>query len=294
MDRHRFVPSTEALDQRTLLSSTGLFGQSGSSSTLTGSSASTHTPDTFNQKLLRIERIPYYLDNLQSKRFLSPATLQSLQTDILAVAADLHPAPPPVLRAFNLQIRKMLPKVSLSPQDVAKVNNLFGLVIRSEGATEQQVANLQKDMLSIAKADAASPNSVYLATNDYSIMVQGVSIIGRPIETPANPVLALGSGVRLKTAGFGGTRDPLPTFVGTYRTGSKVDPGTRVEISTLKGEVLGSGTVILGGQDAGHYRFTLDQPLQPGINWLRIRAVDAEGHLSTGSSVFAVKLVTSR
>jgi hypothetical protein len=289
MDRHRFVPSSEALDRRTLLSGTGLFGQS--SSTLTGS-LSVRTPDTFNEKLLRIQRVPYYLDHLQSNRFLPASTLQALQTDMVSVAAQLHPAPPPVLRSFNLQIRKMLPKVSLSPQDASKLNYLFGVVLRSEGATPQQVQNLSRDMISIAKADAASPNSVYLATNDYSIMVQGISIVGRRIEEPGRSVLARGSGVRAQTD-LGRTTEPQPTLVGNYRPNAKVDPGTRIQVIDLQGNVLGSGPVILSGTYAGRYRFTLDTPLQPGTNWLRTRAVDAEGHLSTPSPVFAIRLVGS-
>lgn len=292
MDRRRFVPTSEALDQRTLLSSTGLFGQS--SGAASNSPQGTHPPDTFNEKLLRIHRIPSYLENLQPGRFLSPTTLQSLQVDITAVAADLHVAPPPVLRAFNLQIRKMMPKVSLSPQDVNQINNLFGLVLESEGATPQQVTNLKNDMLALAKGDAASPNPVFLATNDYSILVQATSIIGHPIEAAGKPLLAQGSGVRLKTPGFGATSNPEPTFVGFYRPNAQVDPGTQIQILDLKGNVLGSGAVILSGSNQGRYHFSLDQPLQPGVNWLRIRAIDAEGHVSVPSPVFAIKLVGAK
>src|SRR6185437_7953961 len=98
MDRHRFVPSSETLDQRTLLSSTGLFGQSTASRALTGSAV--RLPDTFNEKLLRIQRVPFYLDHLQSERFLPPAALKSLQTNMVDVAARLHPAAPQSLRTF--------------------------------------------------------------------------------------------------------------------------------------------------------------------------------------------------
>ena len=288
MDRRRFVPSSEALDGRTLLSGTGLFGQSTAHS---ASSLSTRVPDTFNEKLLRIQRLPFYLDNLQSQRFLPKDTLQSLQTNITGVAAQLLPAPPAVLRAFNLQIRKMMPKVSLSPQDTVRINNLFGAVLRAEGASPQQVAKLQQNMLSIAKADAASPNPVYLATNDYSILVQGISIIGRRIEAVGRPLIALGTGVRVK-AGLDRTTDPTPTFVGTYRPSATVDPGTRIQIVDLNGNVLGSGAVLLSGGDGGRYRITLDTPLQPGVNWLRSQAIDAQGHTSKPSAVFAVNLVS--
>lgn len=291
MDRRRFVPTSEALDRRTLLSTTGLFGQSNAAGS--NSPQGSHPPDTFNEKLLRIQRIPSYLEKLQPGRFLSPTTMQSLQVDITDVAADLHVAPPPVLRAFNLQIRKMMPKVSLSPADVAKINNLFGVVLESEGATPQQVNNLKNDMLALAKADAASPNPVFLATNDYSILVQAVSIIGHPIESAAKPLLAQGSGERLKTPGFGATSNPTPTFVGNYRPNAQVDPGTRIQILDLQGNVLGSGAVMLSGSNQGRYHFSLDQPLKPGVNWLRVRAIDAEGHTSIPSSVFAIKLVGS-
>ncbi len=296
MDRRRFFPSSESLDARVLLS--GVFNQN-SALSMAASAQSSEFPDTYLQKLKRIERIPSYLNDLQPGRFLPADTIKNLQTDIAAVAANLettrtnvlNPQPVPELSAFNEQIRKMLPENSVSPKEAGEINQLFGAALAQAGATPQEQSNLQNDLSGIANADTSSPNPVYLTTNDYSILLQGIRILGRPIQTPDTPLLASGSGIRLKQAGEGATSNPTPTFVGYYRVGGVIDPGTQVQIINLQGQVLGSGEVPVSGANQGKYRFTLSEPLHMGLNWMRVQAVDVEGHVSVVSPVFAVKLV---
>ena len=135
MDRRRYVPSSEGLEGRELLSTAtatssanplgSLFGQPSATKTLPVDTAS-----TFRLKALRIEHLPYYLNQLQPGRDLPPAIMTNIQTDLFEVAANLHPTDPAVLDQFNLQIRDALPRQTLTTSNVAGLNHFFALAAR--------------------------------------------------------------------------------------------------------------------------------------------------------------------
>jgi hypothetical protein len=287
MDRRRFVPSTEGLEGRALLAS--LFGSTSS----TQSNAAQELPQTFKEKVRRIERLPFYLGQFLSGRYLPPDTIQQLQTDMLAVAGRLHPPGSPVLEGFNSRLRDVLPSNSLSVEDAAGLSQSFGAVLTDAGATPQQTQNLQDDMNALARNDANSPQPVFLATNDYTLVLETLLGVGRPIRRPAPPQLAAQNGTRVSPRA-GVTPKSEPTLVGTY------DAFTTIQIVDTSGNLYGSAEVHKNGatqvngtaQATGKYAVTLSKPLADGLYTLYARAVDAEGHMSPLSPSFKLKVIT--
>ena len=73
MDRRRYVPSTEGLEGRELLSGVN---------TLFGVQVTTNlnVPITLQQKEKRIEHLPYYMQQINPGRFLPKAEIEEIQS----------------------------------------------------------------------------------------------------------------------------------------------------------------------------------------------------------------------
>jgi hypothetical protein len=286
MDRRRFVPSTEGLEGRALL--TSLFGSASSSPPVSES-----IPMTFALKEARIERLPHYLETLRPGRFLPPDTIAHLKTDLLAIAAKLHTPGSAVLEGFNSRLREVMPSSSLSKADAAGLNRSFGVVVSAAGATPQQVQNLKNDMNALAKVDANSPQPVFLATNDYTIVLETILAVGRPIRRPTTPQLEVKNGVRVN-ANVGVTTLRQPVLVGTY------DSYATVQIVDANGSVYGGDVVKKNGptqsngvaQATGKYGIKIDRPLADGLYTFYVRAIDAEGNMSHYSPPFKLKVIS--
>jgi hypothetical protein len=286
MDRRRFVPSTEGLEGRALLAS--LFGNGTSNA-----NALDDIPMTFALKEARIERLPFFMEQFRPGRFLPADTIDQLKTDLLAVAAKLHRPKPATLDAFNSEIRDVISSSSLSVADAKGLSHSFGVVLTSAGATPQQVANLQRDMNELARVDANSPQPVFLATNDYTVVLETVLAVGRPIRRPSVPQLAAKNGQRVSpTVGVTTLRQPV--MVGNY------DAGATVQIVDTNGAVLGSAVVTKNGptqsngvaQATGRYEITFDKPLADGFYTFHLRAIDDHGNVSHDSPAFKLKVIT--
>ena len=197
MDRRRFVPSAEGLEGRALLASS-IFSFSKPNQNPTDS-----VPMTFALKEHRIERLPVYMEQIRSGRFLPPATIKKLQADLLAVATETHAPGAPasngyqVLNGFNSGLRQVNSHTSLSVEDAAVLKNSFENVLTDAGATPEAIANLKDDMNALTKNDVNSPQPVFLATNDYTIVLQTILGVGRPIRRPDSAQLAAGNGKRV-------------------------------------------------------------------------------------------------
>jgi hypothetical protein len=286
MDPRRFVPSTEGLEGRALL--TSIFGTSTSTVTVPD-----EVPATFALKEIRIERLPGHLEQIRPGRFLPPAAIAQLQTDLLAIAAKLHAPNPATLEGYNSRLREVMPSSSLSVADAAGLNHSFGVVVASAGATPQQVQNLQKDMNALAKVDANSPQPVFLATNDYTVVLETILAVGRPIRRPTVPQLAANNGVRVNQY-VGVTTKPQPVLVGNY------DAFATVQLVDANGNVFGGDVVKKNGptqangvaQATGTYGITVDRPLADGLYTFYVRAIDAEGNMSHFSPPFKLKVIS--
>jgi hypothetical protein len=292
MDRRRFVPSPEGLEGRAMLS---VFG-----STTATQTAPAQVPVTFLQKEMRIEHLPFYLNQLEPDRFLPQDTIQKLQDDLLSIAGRLHRPNPATLETFNGVLRDITPNASLSVSDAKVLNHAFQAVVGDTGATAQQVANLTQDMNDLAKVDSQSPQPVFLATNDYSIVLQTILGVGRPIQRPPAPQIALTDGVRV-SEGIGKTAHRQPSLVGIYGAGATVGKfagdtsggfnsnGVLIRIVDDQGVVYGQSFVE---PSTGDYRVTIGTPLANGIYRFHAQAVDSQGHTSPPSRVYLLKVVS--
>jgi hypothetical protein len=295
MDRRRYVPTPDGLEGRQLLSAF-------SNSNIMNDPAQ-QVPVTFRQKELRIEHLPYYLGQLQQGRFLPASTVQALQADLLQIAGELHKPNTKALLDFNQNMRLITAHPSLRASDIQLMSHDLQAALQTAGATDSEVNNLVGDMEALAKIDSQSRQPVYLGTNDYSLVLQEILGIGRPIQTPLNPQLAQADGVRV-TANMGKTAKEHPRFVGTYGVGATVGPyagspvggfnsaGDLIQIFDQQtGKVLGEAPV---NPSNGDYVLTISQPMAPGVYRLRARAVDPQGHVSSPSEVYLLKVVARR
>lgn len=283
MDRRRFKPSAEGLEGRALLS---LFG---------GKSPATNTtisiqdlPETFQQKLNRIDHLPFHLQQEDPNRYLPPATIQQLQTDMRSVIAGLHAPTTPVVDAFNTGLRHLMPYKTLSRENARLVNHSFGKVLERAGATPEQVSNLKRDMNELARVDAQSTQPASFARQDYALVLQTTLSVGRPMQTPTPAILAANDGVRAKDNRSGVTHDYTPTLVGTYAAGATKIGYIRMQVLDQNDTVVGTGTV----DSTGNYTVKLS-PLADGTYSFRTRAEDEVGHLSLPSlGAFRLKVVS--
>src|SRR3954447_2910909 len=286
MDRRRFVPSTEGLEGRALLAS--LFG-SGTSN----ANAAQDIPLTYELKQARVERLPGYMEQFRPGRFLPADTIDQLQTDLLALAAKNHQASTGALEGFNTRLRDVISSSSLSAEDAKGLNKTFGVVLKSAGATPQQVENLQRDMNELARVDSNSPQPVFLATNDYTVVLETALAVGRPIRRPTPPQLAASSGQRFGL-NAGVTTKRQPVMVGNY------DAFATVQIVDANGVVYGGAVVKQNGptqtngvaNPTGKYEITFDRPLSNGLHTFYLRATDSHGNVSHLSPPFKLKVIS--
>ena len=287
MDRSRFVPAPEGLEGRTLMS-TGVFSAARNGP----SNSAQFVPYTYRQKEARIQHLPYYLDQLQTGRFLPKETIELLQNDLQPLVGKLKPVPTNVLNQYNHFLRGIFPKVSLSVGDAHGLNHAFSSVLTHANAPSQTVANLTADMTALAQVDANSPNSLYLATNDYSLVLESALGVGHPLKIPEPPILAARDRVGGSTSGA--THNPQPTLVGLYRPGGIVDPGTMIQIiDANSGAVLGTAPVLtqkLSAPSDGKFAVTVQSPLSPGKYIVRSQAF-VNGIYSEPSRAFVLKVV---
>ncbi|MHC5540315.1 Ig-like domain-containing protein [Singulisphaera rosea] len=295
MDRRRYVPSAEGLEGRALQANL-----LGSSTNSLANNPATDVPVTAIQKQLRIDHLPYYLRQLQPGRYLPGPTIQALQTDIAAIKGVLHKPDPVTLENYNSLMQDLVPKASVSASDANALSHAFGVILSNAGATDKQVENLQSGMNDLVKVDSQSRQPTYLTTNDYSLVLQSILGIGRPIVRPEVPTIALKDGTRSEP-GYGVSNVRKPTLVGTYGSGNTVgiyasdgttgfnSKGVVMQLLDSNLNVVGEGKVI----DAnGDYRITVTNPLPNGVYTFYVRAVDPQGMQSIPSPAFHLKVAS--
>jgi hypothetical protein len=281
MDRRRFTPSTEGLEKRELLTTntpnvTNIFGFQ--------VSPNLNIPITYQQKVLRVEHMPYYLEHIRPGRFLPPAEVKQVQADLFQLISRLHKPSTASLNYYNQQLRNVVPHVSLTPTNAAVLANIFGVVLHAASASPSVVNSLQSNLNTwVTKFDTASPEPVYLATNDYSFVLQTALTIGRPMPSPILPKIAKGQGIQANSDHI---KTPLkhPALVGTYHF------HTHIQVVTPSGEVVGLTNV----RKDNRYKVTISTPLSPSVYQFRIRAYDDGGNLSRPSRLFEIKVEPRR
>ena len=143
-----------------------------------------------------------------------------------------------------------------------------------------------------------SRQPVFLATNDYSLVLQTILALGGPSEHGG--VSDRGGDRDRSDLNHGITGHPRPTLVGQYGVGNTVgvfagdvtggfdSKDVQIQILDVNGNVLGQAPV---NNANGDYLVKFAQPLQPGNYIVRARAVDPEGHMSEPSPAYALKVI---
>ncbi len=275
--RSRFVPSAEGLEVRRMLS--------------TASAATTpaapNLPEgvnlaTYQQKVDRIERLPFFLQSLNPDVPLPDDLTESIQANLNDLKGKLHQAPSSGLNAFNVQVRGLISQASVPRSDAAKLNELFGEILIAAGAPESAAEGLQEDMNELTQIDTTvgASNVTSVVANSYGLVLQIALAVGRPLRAPTVPRL-----VATEDTGRPGdytTSLTQPRLVGNY------DAGTAMRILDESDNVLGTAAVGANGQ----FIIGFNSPLSVGKHRLHLQAVDSQGALSLPSRDFTLTIVT--
>jgi hypothetical protein len=272
MDRRRFVPSSDDLETRKLMSNFGL-----GSKLLANANESANTAPL---KQLRIDRLPQYLLRVQRGRVIPREVVQNLQEDLKSIEAKLHAPPSAVLQNFNEQLRPALDAQSLSIQTAAALNQRFGQVLEHSGASPEIVAKFKADMNSLAKVDSAGINPSMTAASDYALLTQMAMGVGTPLPAPGAPKLAAASNTGPRNDRTTSVTQPI--LNGSYRAGTLI-------------QIIDSGTNDVLGQSivpaSGLYAVQFSAPLSLGAHTVHVRAVDSNGGFSFPSPSITLNIV---
>ncbi len=280
MDRRRFVPSSEGLETRALLASSlnlgSLFGFQVNSNL--------NIPVTYEQKELRIEHLPYYLEKILPGRFLPQAEIKEIKGALFQVISQLRKPATSALDNYNYEMRQIVPHQSLTAAGAAVLNYSFGAVLHAATTSPSVIDSLKSSMNQlVTQVDTNSPQPVFLASNDYALVLQTALSIGRPMPSPILPKIAKNQGIQ---ANVNHIKTPLkhPALVGTYHF------HTHIQVITPSGEVVG----VVNCRKNNQYKVVIATPLSPGVYQFRIRAYDDAGNLSRPSRLFEIKVVPRR
>jgi hypothetical protein len=277
MDRRRFIPSREGLEGRTLLASTNL-------NTLFGLqiNSNLNIPITYQQKSLRIQRLPFYLDKIATNgRFLPKAEIEQIKNSLFEMVDAIHRPPPQALNNYNYQLRQVVSKQSLSPSDIHRLDFSFGATLKAAKTPAASISGLRSALFSLtSQVDTASILPVVLATNDYTLVLETALAIGRPMPPPSLPRIKRNQGIQADAQHM---KTPLarPILVGTYHF------HTFIQVITPAGTVVGSINVLKNN----NYHVPISTPQTLGVHEFRLQAVDTVGHISRVSRPFFIKFV---
>ena len=278
MDRRRYVPSTEGLEVRTLLatSSSGLGFLGTSTNTIQ------NLPITFQQKELRIQKLPQNMRAYGPNRTLPPETISQIQLGLNQIMSQLTEANPKALSNYNNEMRKIVFHSSLSAGNVALLNRMFSALLVSANTPEPGLTNLSSAVNHlVSQVDTASINPTYLATNDNAYILQLALVIGQKMPAPRVPTILKSTGHQVNPR-VAITPLSEPTYIGSYEYNTTVQ---MVDVST--GAIIGQANVAKNN----NYSLTVTTPLPVGKYHLALYAVDEVGHVSHASRVFGLKVV---
>jgi hypothetical protein len=281
MDRRRFVPSPDGLELRTLMATTSspfnLFG--------TASNAAQTLPITFQQKELRIQKMPDNLRALEPNRFLPPDTIHQIQLGLNEIMSSMTLPPKKALTNYNLLMRKIVFHPSVSAGSAQKLDHAFKAVLVSGHAPEPGLTTLVSSVnVLVSQVDTASIGPTNLATNDNAYILQLAIVIGQQMPAPRAPTIAKTSGHQVNPR-VAITPLSNPTYVGNYEYNTTIQM-----LNVANNEVIGTAVVAKNGR----YALTISTPLAVGKYKLAVRAVDEVGHIGHASRVFGLQVVPPR
>jgi hypothetical protein len=234
---------------------------------------------------LRIQRLPFYLNQIAPHgRFLPAAEIKQIQSSLFAMMDAIHRPPPHALDNFNYQLRKVVPRQSLTTDDIHRLNFSFGAVLRAAKTPAGSIDGMKTALFTLtSQVDTASVQPVTLATNDYTLVLQTALAIGRPMPAPAVPRIKKNQGIQADARHI---KTPLrrPSLVGTYHF------HTVIQVVTPAGIVVGQAKV----QKNNNYKVQITTPQSVGVHTFQVRALDDVGHVSRISKEFLIKVVPKK
>lgn len=283
MDRRRFIPGSENMEGRMMLSTATAAAPVAEVASTTEEAGA--MPYTIEQKQDRIDRVPRLLRSYSPNRELPRDMVEGIQEGLEGVVSDLHKAAPVTARMFNAALRDIVSRPSLQPWDARLLEQRFTDVLVSAGADTDSVDLMASNLNLLATTvNTSNVQPVFLTTNDYASILQLALIIGQPMPAPAVPGIARDSGTRVD-ANHNVTPESQPTFTGGYQ------PNAVIQIlNDETGQILGSDK---SGKD-GRYSITFDVPLELGDYTLRAQAVDELGHKGELSRPFKLRVVAPK
>jgi Bacterial Ig-like domain len=291
MDRRsrRFVPSSEGLEGRQLLS-TAVANQASSVSTNPASTAPVGTQvdgaapiqQTIEAKRHHIENLPFFIGMLNKDGVVPQPAVKNIQDDLLNELAQLNIGNSSLVSSFNLDLRKAEAFENITPTLEADLNRDFGAVLVATGVNAKTTADLQKQLALLVDYDSTQVGSTIAATNDYGTVLQLALQSGRPLVFPDVPAL-LGTDHTGNNGKIPITHNHRPSLTGSYAI------GTNIEIVDVHNRViLGRGRV---DPTTGVYTVQFNDPLPDGTYTVRTRAEDS-AYVSQPSPKFTFEVVT--
>jgi hypothetical protein len=279
IDRRRFVPSSEGLEDRALMTTTNL-------NTLFGLQVNTNlnVPITLQQKELRIEHLPYFLGQIRPGRFLPKTEIAEIQSNLFGMIDSINKPPPNALDNYNYQLRSVVSKQSLSASDIKLLNHGVTAVLRSAHTPEASINGLGNALFTLtSQVDTASVQPVMLGTNDNTLVLETALAIGRPMPPPQLPRIKKNNGIQADRQHI---KTPLerPILVGTYHF------HTIIQVVTPQGVVVGEANC----KRNNNFEVKITTPQSVGIHEFHLQAEDDAGHISRPGANFLIKVVPKR
>lgn len=283
MERRRFIPGSEKMEGRMMLSTATAVPPA--AAVVSTAETPGATPYTIQQKQDRIDRVPRLLRSFSPNRSLPRDMVEGIQEGLEGVISGLDRTAPVTAKMFNAALRDIVSRPSLQAQDARLLERRFTDVLVSAGADAHSVDLMASNLNLLATTvNTSNVQPVFLTTNDYASILQLALIVGQPMPAPSVPGIARTSGTRVD-ANHNVTPESQPTFVGTYQANAVVQI-----LNDETGQILGSDKASRNGQ----YSITFDVPLEVGTYTLKARAVDELGHQGQLSRPFMLKVVAPK
>ena len=290
--RRRFVPSSEGLEDRQLLSTAPASPLASAVSPVNPLSSvpagtqvdgSALAQQTIESKRRHISNLPYFIGLLNKDNVVPQPAVQNIQDDLYTLVAQLHAGNSSTISNFNLDVRKALSYENITPNSAAALNRDFGAALVASGAPAATVANLQTQMTQLIDYDSTQVGSTIAATNDYATVLQLALGSGAPLVYPNVPAL-LGADHNGNNGKIPITHNHRPSLTGSYT------PGVDIQIvdAVHNKIVLGQAAV---DPSTGTYTVQFNNNLPDGTYTVRTRVEDS-GYLSDPSPKFTFEVVT--
>ncbi len=183
MARHSFVPWSDHLESRELLSTVAPPGLAPRTAQLSQLPATPGSQRVFllteQQQRSRIENIEIFLRQVPMARQLDPDGVALITEGLFEVQGQLGRPAPRAIELFNDVLRDAQPSENLLTSQAIGLNRAFGLTLESAGASVEAIDKLQSGLILLAQGNTQASFSALVTSNDYSLVLQTAIGVGR-------------------------------------------------------------------------------------------------------------------